>query len=83
MWTRGEGEGGMNWEVRFDINTLPCVKLIATGNLRYSPGSSARCCDDRDGWDEGVGGREIQEGGDICIRTADSLHCTAETNTIL
>ena len=22
----GEGEGGMNWEIRFDINTLPCVK---------------------------------------------------------
>ena len=25
------------------------------------------------------GGREAQEGGDICIRIADSL-CTAETN---
>ena len=24
--TAGEGEGGMNWEIRFDINTLPCVK---------------------------------------------------------
>ena len=22
----GEGEGGTNWEIRFDINTLPCVK---------------------------------------------------------
>ena len=20
------GGGGMNWEIRFDINTLPCVK---------------------------------------------------------
>ena len=24
-------------------------------------------------------GREIQEGGDICILTADSLHCIAES----
>ena len=24
--TVGEGEGGMNWEIRVDINTLPCVK---------------------------------------------------------
>ena len=24
--TVGEGEGGMNWEIRFDINTLQCVK---------------------------------------------------------
>ena len=24
--TGEEGEGGMNWEIRFDINTLPCVK---------------------------------------------------------
>ena len=37
-------------------------------------------CDDLDGWD---GGREVQEGGDICIHIADSLHCTAETNTTL
>ena len=29
------------------------------------------------------GKREIQEGGDICIHKADSLHCTAETNTTL
>ena len=39
-------------------------------------------CDDLEGWD-GEGGRDIQEGGDICIRIADSLYCTAETNTAL
>ena len=35
------------------------------------------------GW--GVGGREAQEGGDICIHTAinNSLCCIAETNTTL
>ena len=31
----------------------------------------------------GEGGREVQEGGNIGIHTADSLHCTAETNTTL
>ena len=24
--TGGKGEGGTNWEIRFDINTLPHVK---------------------------------------------------------
>ena len=39
-------------------------------------------CDDLDVWGGGSG-REVQEGGDICIHIADSLHCTAETNTTL
>ena len=45
-------------------------------------------CKDLDGWDgrevgwEG-GGRGVQEGAYKCIHTADSLHCTAETNTTL
>ena len=29
------------------------------------------------------GGREFQGDGDIFIHRADSLHCTAETNTML
>ena len=33
----------MNWEIRFDINALPHVKQIASGNLLCSTGSSARC----------------------------------------
>ena len=28
-------------------------------------------------------GKEIPKGGDVCIRTADSLCCTAETNSAL
>ena len=38
-------------------------------------------CDDLEGWDW-LGGREVREGRDICIPVADSLHCTAGTNTI-
>ena len=33
------------------------------------------------GWDGG--GREAQEGGDICVHIADSWCGTAETNTVL
>ena len=29
------------------------------------------------------GGKEIQEGGAVCMHTADPLQCTAETNTTL
>ena len=37
--------------------------------------------DDLDEWDGvGVGGREVQEGGDMSIFIADSLCCIAETN---
>ena len=43
--------------------------------------------DDLDGWDGGrMGwgvGRTVQEGQDICIHIADSLHCTAVTNSIV
>ena len=35
-------------------------------------------CGDLDGWDGGWSGREVQEGGDISIHIADSLHCTAQ-----
>ena len=40
-------------------------------------------CDDLEGWDAVGGGREVQEGGDICILKADSCCCMAEANTIL
>ena len=33
--------------------------------------------------DMGWGGREAQEGGDVCIHIADSLCSTAETNPTL
>ena len=40
-------------------------------------------CDDLDGWDGAGGGMEALEGGYICVHTADSLRCTAETNNIV
>ena len=62
--TGGEGEGGMNWEIGFNINTLPCVKQIASGNLLYSTGNSAQCSVTTQirGMGPGVGGRSKREG---------------------
>ena len=40
-------------------------------------------CDNLEGWAGEGGGREVQEGRDICIPMADSCRCMAETITIL
>ena len=67
----------MNWEIATDICTLLilCINQITNEDLLYSTGNSVLCGD--------LNGKEIQKRGDICIRIADSLCCTAETNTIL
>ena len=83
VYTVGEGEGRLNREVRIDIYTLPWVNQGASGNLLHSTGNSARCSVMTYKGGMGVGGREVQEGGDICIHVADSFPCTAETNTAL
>ena len=50
---------------------------MASGNLLYVSGSSNPVlCGNLEGWDGLGGGREIQEGGDIC-------RLVAETNTVL
>ena len=79
MDTGWEREGGMSYEIRTAIYKLPCVKQTASGKLVYR-GLSLVLCDDLEGWD--AGGREVREGGDICIHRADSS-CTAETKTTL
>ena len=76
--TVGEGEGGTNWEIRIDIHTLPCAKHLA-GMCCIAQGAQFGTLR-RPRW---VGGREVQEGGDICIHTADSLCRTVEINTTL
>ena len=44
---------------------------------------SSVVCDDLECWNEGQGGREVQEGGDTCIHAVGSFHCTTESNTVL
>ena len=65
-------------------NTLPCAKQITSENLLYSAGSSGWCSvmTQKGGTGAG-GGRQAQEGRDICIHVADSLNCTAGTNITL
>ena len=57
-----------------------CVRWVAGGNLLCSTGAQLSAPDDLHGWDSGRGGRG-QEGGDVCVHRADSLHCPAEINT--
>ena len=70
---------GMNWEIGIDICTLLilCIKQITSGNLLYTMGNSTQCSM------VPLMGRKSKKRGDICIRIADSLCCTVETNTTL
>ena len=52
--------------------TLPYVKQIAIGNLLYGSGNSNRGSASPRGVGWGGGGREVQEGGDVCVPMADS-----------
>ena len=69
-----EGGGGMNWE--FDIYPLICIKYITDMNKLYSTGNYLMLGGN-------LNGKEILKRGDICVHIADSLCCTAETNTTL
>ena len=52
----------------------PALKLLKLGSV---------LCDDLEGWDGRQNRRGVEKGGDIRTYTADSLHCTAETNTTM
>ena len=40
-------------------------------------------CDNLEGWDGLGNGKEVQQGGNTCVLTADSCCCMAEANTAL
>ena len=75
-----EGEDQGNWESSTETYTLPCVKEIASEKLLHKTELNPVLRDNFEGMDEDR--REVQEGGDICILTAD-LCCIAEINTAL
>ena len=75
--TAGEGECGTSGESSMETYITACK--TASGNLLYDHRAETRCSTEAMGW----GGREVQEGGDICIPMADPCRCMAETNTIL
>ena len=55
-----------------EIHILPNVKQRANGKLLYNRVFSLVLCDNLDGRDGVRGGREVQDGRDICIPLADS-----------
>ena len=58
MDTKGEGGGGMNWEIGIDIYTLLtlCIKQITNENLLYNAGNSTQRSGD-------LNGKKIQKKG--------------------
>ena len=80
----GEGEEGTNLKSNIETYTLPYVKQITSGNFLYDQGSSNPVlCETLEGWDGVEVDRKVQEGGDICMPTADSCLCMTESNTML
>ena len=61
----GEGESGM------ETYALPCVKQRASGNVPCDSGNSVPCSVTPRGVTRGWGEREVQDGEDRCIPTAD------------
>ena len=56
----------------------------ATGSCYIAQRAQLGAHDDLDGWDGGKGWEGSKRGESwVCILTADSLHCTAETDTML
>ena len=86
VWTQRVAESG--WGKRGDWDGWMRTAVCETDTwweaaLEHRELSSVLYCD-LDEWEGGGGGgRDVQEGGDICTHLADSLCCTAETNTTL
>ena len=83
-WTCGHRGGKGGWDELRDQDQHTYTTMCKTDSqwehsIKHRKLSSV-LCHDLDGWD---GGEEIQEGGDRGMHIADSLHCTAETNTTL
>ena len=76
LYDRLCGLRGWDWQL-----SLPCVRKMASGNLLWIPGGSAWCSVMT--WRGGIEGCEgVQERGDGCMHTADSLceKLAAKTN---
>ena len=72
-------EGGTDHESSTETYTLPNVKQKAGGKMLHNPGSSAQCSVTPRGVECMGSGRDVQEGGDVCMLIADSCCCMAET----
>lgn len=62
----------MGWIERVVLKHIIIMcKPDISGKLLFNTGSSARWCDDLEGW--GGAGRDAREGGDICILVTDLM----------
>ena len=72
MDTISEEEGGVNWENSIETHKVQHAKWTASGNLLHDARmSNPVLCDNLEGRDGVGGGREIQEGEDVCIPMVD------------
>ena len=82
LWTQGGAGRGTNCNHSNNINMTTC-NTDSGWEAAVSPGGSAGGSVRTQR--VGGGGREgaVQEGGDVCVHTANSRGCAAETNTTL
>ena len=74
----------MSCERSSEAYASPQAKLGSQRESPVRPGrSNPALCDSLEEWEGVGGGREVQEGGDMCIPVANSCCSMAETNTIL
>ena len=71
---------GLNRESSPETYTLPYV--LPVGSCGKQRELNPLLCLNLEGWDGVGGGREVQEGRDMCIFMADSHCCMPETNTL-
>ena len=71
--------GDSNMETYITISKIDSQWEFSVWLRELKPG----LCNNLEGWDGEEGGKEGQEGGDICIPMDDSYWCLAEINTIL
>ena len=66
---------GLNWEIGTDLYTLPCMNQLSKLMRTYhSTGDCPVLCGD-------LNGKDLLRREDVCVCVADSLRCTAETDT--
>ena len=77
-----EREGEINGESSMDAHTLTNINsqwefAVWLRELKWG------LCNNLEGWEWAGGGREIQEGGDICTPMISSCWCVTESKPIL
>ena len=81
-WGRGE-KGWDKWREQHGCIYTTICKQTANGNLLYDSGNSHWNSNNLEGWEWMGGGRETQDGEDICTPMVNSCWCMTEIKLIL